>query len=518
MMKEAGSIVDYMITTFYNRNIFKFIVSAIISMVLLYAFSLWVPFSDALYYGWREGNLFKEIKPRAILGTIATILNIGDKGFAIGKLCSLWIWLTLIVWQIIRRNMSAVSPIKIYYLFCVAFIFAFSTVSQMAFGPFIFIDSIPYLLVLITYLIISTDQNLSPQDYIVAVLLLCLAVAIHEKSFFDIAILFFWLLYKKGMRKTILVIGPVFGFSSLFLFLTRNKSLTGDTLVSYIENLQRGLEFLSKSFSPKEILFGGGSLWILYVYLAFRFVISADSIKDRNYRLVLVMAMLICCFAPLLVGWDTNRLVGIIWLPTFILLTEVGSQIFVKPNFYKTLSLSFLCIFQLAMPPILRFPGALFAYNNYAKFVYGDYAKFVIPPIRKGEVVTFKDQSKGSKYLEFGWSGPEAWGVWSINKVAAIQLENIDPLVSNISIRFNAMASKSTPNQNVLIYADNQLLFQAPVDKFNDNIASFSIPKRKFHSLKLEFQLDNLYSPVEIGVSHDDFRKLGIGLVSIQFD
>jgi hypothetical protein len=170
------------------------------------------------------------------------------------------------------------------------------------------------------------------------------------------------------------------------------------------------------------------------------------------------------------------------------------------------------------MPPILRFPGALFAYNNYAKFVYGDYAKFVIPPIRKGEVVTFKDQSKGSKYLEFGWSGPEAWGVWSINKVAAIQLENIDPLVSNISIRFNAMASKSTPNQNVLIYADNQLLFQAPVDKFNDNIASFSIPKRKFHSLKLEFQLDNLYSPVEIGVSHDDFRKLGIGLVSIQFD
>jgi hypothetical protein len=228
--------------------------------------------------------------------------------------------------------------------------------------------------------------------------------------------------------------------------------------------------------------------------------------------------MLACCFAPLLVGWDTNRLVGIIWLPTFILLTEVGSQIFVKPNFYKTLSLSFLCMFQFAMPPILRFPGTLFAYNNYAKFVYGDYAKFVIPPIRKGEIVTFKDQSKGSKYLLFGWAGPEAWGVWSADKVAAIQLENIDPVVSKISIRFNAMASKSTPNQNLLIYADNQLVYQVQADKFSENVVSIPIPKRKFHSLKLEFQLDNLYSPFELGISNDDFRKLGIGLVSIQFD
>jgi hypothetical protein len=319
-----------MITTFYNRNIFQFVVSALFAAVLLYAFSLWVPFSDALYYGYREGNLLKEIKPRALLGTIATILNIGDKGFAIGKLSSLWIWLSLIVWQIIRCNMSAVSPVKMYYLFCIAFIFAFSTVSQMAFGPFIFIDSIPYLLVLITYLIFLTDENPSPYDYFVAGLLLCLAVTIHEKSLFDIAILFIWLLYKKGLAKTILLISPVVGFSGLFLFLVRDSSLTGDSLVSYIENLQRGFEFLSKSFSLKEIVFGGGSLWILYIYLAFRFVNSTNSNKDRKLRIVLTIAMLACCFAPLLVGWDTNRLVGIIWFPTFILLSEVGSSIFLK--------------------------------------------------------------------------------------------------------------------------------------------------------------------------------------------
>jgi hypothetical protein len=343
------------------------------------------------------------------------------------------------------------------------------------------------------------------------------AVAIHEKSIFDIGILFLWFFYKKGFKKSVLALGPGILLCSLFLLMLRSKSLTGESLDTYITILQRGADFLAYSFTLIEVLIGLGALGVLYFYLSICFVKKKSSTRDGFWRLALVFGMFLACIAPLTVAWDTNRLVGLIWLPTIILLGELGDTVFLSPSRLKMVFLSLLCLYQFALPPILRFPGVVFAYNPYAKFIYGDEAMRIDLPIRKGETLLFKDQAKGSRYLRSGWSSPESWGVWSSQPEAVIALEKLDPVINQISVRFNAMISPMAPIQNIAIYANDQLVGKHAAASFNDNLLTVAIPKRDNRSLKLRFEVDQLHSPAQLGISADDHRQLGIGLIAIEF-
>lgn len=138
-------------------------------------------------------------------------------------------------------------------------------------------------------------------------------------------------------------------------------------------------------------------------------------------------------------------------------------------------------------------------------------------PIRKGETLLFKDQAKGSRYLRSGWGSPESWGVWSSQPEAVIALEKLDPVINQISVRFNAMISPMALIQNIAIYANDQLVGKHAVASFNDNLLTVVIPKRDNRSLKLRFEVDQLHSPAQLGITQDDQRKLGIGLIAIEF-
>ena len=52
---------------------------------------------------------------------------------------------------------------------------------------------------------------------------------------------------------------------------------------------------------------------------------------------------------------------------------------------------------------------------------------------------------------------------------------------------------------------------------FNDNLITVTIPKRDNRSLKLQFEVDQLRSPAQLGISENDHRQLGIGLIAIEF-
>jgi hypothetical protein len=491
--------------------------SAILAGVLLWLYSFWVPLADGFYYEWLQGDLFREVQPRALLGTIANLLQIDDRGFMFIKITSLWAWLTLIIWQLAKGTFSDFSLKRIYCLFCISFLFGFSTVTQMSFGPVMIIDVIPYLLILVVYIHLVSDKPTSVWEYWVNATLLVAAVAIHEKSVFDIGILFLWLFYKKGFKKSALALGPGILLCGLFLLMLRSKSLTGESLDTYFAILQRGADFLAYSFTFIEVFIGLGALGVLYFCLSIYFVKKKSSTRDGFWRLAIVFGMFLACIAPLTVAWDTNRLVGLIWLPTIILLGELGGKVFSRPSSLKMVFLSLLCLFQLALPPILRFPGVVFAYNPYAKFIYGDEAVRIESPIRKGDTLLFKDQAKGSRYLRSGWGSPESWGVWSSQPEAVIALENLDRAINQISVRFNAMISPMAPTQNITIYANDQLVGKHTAAIFNDNLITVAIPKRDKLSLKLRFEVDQLRSPAQLGMTQDDQRKLGIGLIAIEF-
>lgn len=502
----------------YQNDVIKLILSGLLAGLFLYLFSYWVPFSDGFYYEWRQGNLFQEMQPRALMGTLANVLHFGDRGFGFIKLGALWVWLTLIINKLSQSLQKPIATQPIYALICISFLFAFSTVAQMTFGPVMFVDVISYLFVLLVYLNLASDKTASISDYCINSLLLVAAVANHEKSIFDIGILLLWLLYKRGFKKSVFALGPGLVLCAAFLLMLRSKKLTGETLDTYVSTLDRGADFLGYSFNLPEVLIGLGSLGVLYLYLAIRFVSMRRSAADGVWRLVLVLAMFMACIAPLSVAWDTNRLVGLIWLPALILLGELGPTIYSSPSRLLMVFMGLLCLLQLALPPILRFPpNVVIAYNSYAKNIYGDRAVSIGTPIRRGELLMFNDRAKGSSSLKSGWGGPESWGVWSNQPSALIKLENLDPEIKKAQVRFNTLISASHPTQEVAIFANNQLVGKNTISSFNDNVITVDIPKIDYRSLELKFVVDQVRSPAQLGIAPDDQRMMGIGLVSMTF-
>jgi hypothetical protein len=492
--------------------------SGLLAGLLLYLFSWWVPISDGFYDEWRQGNLFIEIQPRALLGTIANLFHFEDRGFTLVKIAALWLWLSLIIVQLTQCIRRPASSAQLYQWFCVCCLFAFSTVAQVTFGPVMLIDIIAYLFIVLVFLNLTSSAPITLSQSLINTLLLTAAVATHEKSVFDIAILFLWLFYKKGFIRSALVLGPGIFSSILFLLALRSKRLTGETLDTYIDILHGGSKFLSSSFSLIEVLIGLGALGVLYLYLSICFISSKTSLLNGYQRTFLVLGMFLLCLAPLTVAWDTNRLVGLIWLPTLILLVEAGKEALWPPSAYKMIFLSMLCLLQLAIPPILRFPpNVVIAYNNYAQYIYGDKAVRIEAPVRKRESLLFKDKAKGSTYLKLGWGSPESWGVWSTQPTSVITFDNFDPQIKQISLRFNAMIAPQAATQNLSIYANEQFVGKFPITQFNDNLIRLEIPKREYRSLNLRLELDKLYSPAKLGISAEDHRQLGIGLMAIEF-
>lgn len=280
----------------------RIILGAFLAGALLWLYSFWVPLSDGFYHEWLQGNLFRAVQPRALLGTIANLMNFDDRGLMFIKITSLWAWLTLIIWQLAKEILRDFSLKRFYCLLCISFLFSFSTVTQMSFGPVMFIDVIPYLLVLVVYINLASDRSTSIREYWINAILLTSAVAIHEKSVFDIGILFFWIFYKKGFKKSILALGPGILLSGIFLLMLRSKNLTGESLDTYVSILQRGADFLGDSFSTVEVLVGLGGLGILYLYLSTIFIKSCSSVGDGVKRLALSISMFIGCMAPLTVA------------------------------------------------------------------------------------------------------------------------------------------------------------------------------------------------------------------------
>lgn len=494
---------------------------------LIYLFSLWVPLIQDFYFEWRAGNFFQSFKPRTLLGSIFNLLHWGDSAFTIAKVGALWAWLTLIMSQFFQLFITDQKREKIYH-FCVvlalSFIFAFSTISQMTFGAVRILDSIPYFLILASYLIYSQEERkITALSYVSATLLLFLATLIHEKSIFDIGILWMWLAWKGGIKKASLFIFPAIFLSALFLFSNKSSGTTGLGYApdAYIDILRNGFTyFKDSSFDLLAIILGGGALWVIYILCAVFFIRTSSSHQQRIIRTLLCIAMVAGCFIPLLVAFDTNRLIGLMWLPSFLLICEVGPHMLTHfKKWLLLLGLAILCILQFAVPPMLTMPplGSV-VFNSYAKWFAGPRAIVVDLPIRSEQLLEFKDQGSGSRFLSKGWHGTESWGVWSNQSESLVTLQNLDPSINRLSVTLKSLIGPANPKQEVEVFINGKKVKTIELLDLNPQTILISLPDPLIprQPLQIQFRASNVITPKEAGISPEDTRPMGIGLITIQ--
>ena len=156
--------------------------------------------------------------------------------------------------------------------------------------------------------------------------------------------------------------------------------------------------------------------------------------------------------------------------------------------------------------------------NSLGKIYIGSLGAF--SSLLPGEKIIFsKDLAFKKSIMESGWGGTEDWGMWSIGDEATIYLPLPRIHYPKIIIDARAFVTKKSPTLSVEIFLNNKPLKTFTLSDFKSNLIeiplSDEIYKKSF--VIITFKIKNATSPKEDGLDPNDDRKLGIGLVDLQF-
>ncbi len=119
-----------------------------------------------------------------------------------------------------------------------------------------------------------------------------------------------------------------------------------------------------------------------------------------------------------------------------------------------------------------------------------------------------------SRYLDKGWSRPEAWGCWSIGATASFRVPIEVPDRCDLMAEFlvRAYVSQRTPEQRVLVKVNGEEHALWTFTSGEPVVKKLEIPFRSAASgLEFTFLIASPESPIVTGTSSDR-RRLGIGL------
>ena len=141
---------------------------------------------------------------------------------------------------------------------------------------------------------------------------------------------------------------------------------------------------------------------------------------------------------------------------------------------------------------------------------------------RIGEHIDFSRFGKYSKvYLGGGWSVPEGWGVWSLDKKAFITLPLPAQIPKKLIIYTQAFIGGSQTTQEVEIWINGAHQANATLAKRFANEIEILLSPQLLNSgkLKIEFVFPKAVSPKMIGIGIGiDERPLAIGLEAIKYE
>jgi hypothetical protein len=139
---------------------------------------------------------------------------------------------------------------------------------------------------------------------------------------------------------------------------------------------------------------------------------------------------------------------------------------------------------------------------------------------RLGERIDLSRFGKYSKvYLGGGWSVPENWGVWSLDKRASLTLPLPAQTPKKLIIDAQAFISGSQTSQDVEILVNGVPQVKATLNKRFGNEIEVPLPASVLTSemLKVDFLFPTAVSPKSLGIDIDK-RPLGIGLEALRYE
>jgi hypothetical protein len=139
---------------------------------------------------------------------------------------------------------------------------------------------------------------------------------------------------------------------------------------------------------------------------------------------------------------------------------------------------------------------------------------------RVGERIDLSRFGKYAKvYLGGGWSVPENWGVWSLDKKASITLPLPAQTPKKLIIDAQAFIGGSQTTQDVEIWMNGVLQVKVTLVKRFGNEIEVLLPTSALNSekLKVDFVFPTAVSPKALGIGIDE-RPLAIGLEAVRYE
>jgi len=158
-----------------------------------------------------------------------------------------------------------------------------------------------------------------------------------------------------------------------------------------------------------------------------------------------------------------------------------------------------------------------YVFKSWPEVEGGLLIKRIPPRFNSEEMLYFNSSGKGLPTLLGGWSSPENWGVWTKDKEANLLLPSPEHGEKYLILNVRALITDAHPVQIVSVFLNGVFQRKFSLTKGEGNLIDIDLsllPPSK-NRFTVELKIDNPMSPKELGLS-EDFRKLGIGLVSAE--
>jgi hypothetical protein len=139
---------------------------------------------------------------------------------------------------------------------------------------------------------------------------------------------------------------------------------------------------------------------------------------------------------------------------------------------------------------------------------------------RIGERIDLSRFRKYSRvYLGSGWSVPENWGVWSLDKKASLTLPLPASAPKKLVIDTQVFIGGAQTSQDVEIWINGAPQAKVTLNKRFGNEIEVSLPAAVLNSerLKVDFAFPTAVSPKTLGIGIDE-RPLAIGLEAVRYE
>lgn len=312
------------------------------------------------------------LRPRGLAGEAARLFGLTPAGFRWMLYAFHVGWAALLgiaLMASVRDDHGRMAPWSGPAGALLIFLFVYNTPSFLAAG-YEFVDPVKDFLLLAAALILFASR--APLATTTAAVLTVLAAMVHEIAVFSALAIAAFVWSRDGWKRAFAYAG-LWGVATLaFLALARARAEQGYAPEDYVANTMDGVRFLYwYSVNLYGLALAAGALWLVVGLAYVRFVTLRPS--GRAWRALVAAAMYATCFAPLIVAWDTNRIVATLWLPVLLLILD--TRIAAAPGRALTALLAAAAAAQVFVPAAQIFKHTVYPMGCYSHRVWSAIAQ-----------------------------------------------------------------------------------------------------------------------------------------------